>query len=77
MHGSLPVGEDEIGDDGADVLVETLASPLCGSGVDLGVFEAAADNVDGERQQVHGGEHHSEVLLAVAGAVLDVGSRWT
>jgi hypothetical protein len=36
------------------------------------MFEAVADGMDGEGQQVHRGEHHGEVLFAVAEVVLEV-----
>jgi hypothetical protein len=36
------------------------------------LFEAVADGVEGKRQQVDGGEHHGEVLLAVAEVVFEV-----
>ena len=36
------------------------------------VFEAIADGMEGEGQEVHGGEQHGEVLLAVAEIVFEL-----
>ena len=65
-HQGPPVWEDKIGGDGSDVFEEAFSSALGLAGFDPQVFEAVADGVHGESQEVHGGEQHGEVLLAVA-----------
>src|SRR3954471_9915186 len=67
-----PIGKDEIGRDGSDVLEEARARSFGGSGLDPELFEAVANRMKCEGEQVHGGEHHGEVLLAVAEVVLEV-----
>src|SRR5919202_2982094 len=65
-------GYVRIGRDGADVLEEARARSFGGSGLDPELFEAVADRMKCEGEQVHGGEHHGEVLLAVPEVVLEV-----
>src|SRR4051812_45340998 len=55
-----------MGRDGADVLEEARARSFGDSGLGPELFEAVADRMECEGEQVHGGEHHGEVLLAVA-----------
>ncbi len=68
----MSVGEGGVGRDRPDMLEKSLAGALGGPGVNPRLFEAVADGVYGKRQQVHGGEPHGEVLLAVAEVVLEV-----
>lgn len=72
LHEALPIGKDEVDGDCLDMLEEALAGAGRGSGVDPELFETIADRVTGEGQEVHGGEHHGEVLLAVAEIVFEV-----
>src|SRR3954469_19379424 len=72
LHERRPVGKDEIGRDGSDVLEEAGARAFGGSGLGPELFEAVADRMECEGEQVHGGEHHGEVLLTVAEVVLEV-----
>src|SRR4051794_4133301 len=72
LHERRPIGKDEIDRDGFDVLEEARARSFSGSGLGPELFEAVADGMKCEGEQVHGGEHHGEVLLAVAEVVLEV-----
>ncbi len=65
-HEGSPIGEDEIGGNRSDVFEEAFSGALGLAGLDPQAFETVADGVHGEGQQVHGGEQHGEVLLAVA-----------
>src|SRR3954447_2720535 len=72
LHKRCPIGKDEIGRDGSDVLEEARPRSFGGSGLGPELFEAVANRMECEGEQVHGGEHHGEVLLAVAEVVLKV-----
>src|SRR5215213_2279630 len=72
LHERRPIGKDEMGRDGSDVLEEAGARAFGGSGLGPELFEAVADRMECEGEQVHGGEHHGEVLLTVAEVVLEV-----
>src|SRR4051794_38801069 len=72
LHERRPIGKDEIGRDGSGVLEEAHPRSFGGSGLGPELFEAVADRMECEGEQVHGGEHHGEVLLAVAEVVLEV-----
>src|SRR5215212_9887487 len=72
LHERRPIGKDEMGRDGSDVLEEAGARAFGGSGLGPELFEAVADRMECEGEEVHGGEHHGEVLLAVAEVVLKV-----
>jgi hypothetical protein len=61
----LPIGKD-LGRDCPDIFEETFSSAFGLARRDPELFEAIAERVEGEGQQVHGGEQHGEVLLAVA-----------
>src|SRR3954468_11939562 len=72
LHERRPIGKDEIDRDGSDVVEEARTRSFSGSGLGPELFEAVADGMKCEGEQVHGGEHHGEVLLAVAEVVLEV-----
>src|SRR3954451_18232377 len=72
LHERRPIGKDEIGGDGSDVLEKARPRPFGGPGFGPELFEAVANRMECEGEQVHGGEHHGEVLLAVAEVVLKV-----
>ena len=73
LHEGGPVWEDQVGRDGRDVFEKAGTRPLGGPCVGPELFEAVADSVDGEGQQVEGGKQRGEVLLAMAEVVSEVG----
>src|SRR5438270_11100745 len=66
LHERRPVGEDEIGRDGADVLEEARARSFGGSGLDPELFEVVAARMECVGDQVSGGDLLGMVRFAVS-----------
>src|SRR5947199_834584 len=67
-----PIGEDDIGGDGAQVLEEAVSGAAGGEGGAPGEDAELGDGVAGEGEQVEGDEDAGEGLLAVAEIVLEM-----
>ena len=68
----MPVWEDDVGGDGAQVLEEVIAGAAGGGGGAPGEDGELGDGVEGEGEEVEGDEQAGEGELAVAEVVFEV-----
>ncbi len=67
-----PVGDEEVAGDRAEVLEEALAGADALAGFLPGPCDEIAERMEGEGEQVHGGQEGGEVLVAVTEVVFEI-----